>query len=333
MDVRCPNCGTSMQTSSSGVVLDNNAEGISYLVPQTIRNENANKKSKSMDRLEKLNQIKFLTEEYKKEFGENPLKDSVSSIDIPEITDGYVKNTKLHRRWVMAQTFKLLRDDNEWTERFNRKYNFKYQVTMMLEEFRVQKKLFARDSECYEERNAFFNSKVLTNFVLYLNDQIMKYMLKEAKGAFNSRKYGMVFRHNERLVNVASFDVNDYLFHYETIYGESESTANYRIICELHNFLKKNKWYSKFNRLCSYKEAGFVDAFKGAGAYYTMKNMIMFHNCFIYDNGTKLSQKESLEFIKKSIHIAGYRQLAMLKKMIEDNKFSWANTVKKLYFA
>jgi hypothetical protein len=58
------------------------------------------------------------------------------------IKDGYVRNTKLHRRFVMAHMFQGLNyksyhgrksGDNEWVKR----HSIKYAFDMMLEEIRV----------------------------------------------------------------------------------------------------------------------------------------------------------------------------------------------------
>ena len=93
------------------------------------------------------------------------------------IEDGYVRNTKLHRRFVMAQMFQGLNYKswyysgkegyNEWLKNHGLKYSFK----MMLEEIRVLGKLEMRDEESFVERSHFFTNDVI---VATMSDYIGK---------------------------------------------------------------------------------------------------------------------------------------------------------------
>ena len=130
------------------------------------------------ERMEKLNEMGISTGKYftvKLENGTqvhliidengNPKKvDDVICNQI--IEDGYVRNTKLHRRFVMAQMFQALNyiswdrkrsGYNEWLKNLG----FKYQFEMMLEEVRVLGKLEERDSETFLERSNFFTKEVV----------------------------------------------------------------------------------------------------------------------------------------------------------------------------
>lgn len=87
-----------------------------------------------------------------------PTKDAIAN---QIIEDGYVRNTKLHRRFVMAQMFQMLNyvsyDGRE--SGFNaalNHYGYDYQFKMMLEEVKVLSKLEVRDAETFDERATFF---------------------------------------------------------------------------------------------------------------------------------------------------------------------------------
>lgn len=67
-----------------------------------------------------------------------------------------------------------------------------------------------------------------------------------------------------------------------------------------------------------------IDAYKGAGAFYTMQNLIRFHNCTaIDDRGRRLDKYQSLAFLSAKAEEYkngnGWRLLAALKKMLDDN--------------
>ena len=72
------------------------------------------------------------------------------------------------------------------------------------------------------------------------------------------------------------------------------------------------------------QNAAWLDAYKGAGAFFTMQNMIRFHNCVIIDdNGKTLSKNASLAFLNKKAKLyenrEGWRLIGMLKKTLDDN--------------
>ena len=73
------------------------------------------------------------------------------------------------------------------------------------------------------------------------------------------------------------------------------------------------------------KSEAWVDAYKGAGAYFTMKNMILFHNCRIHlDSGEVLDRDASFEYLKKMVaapEYSGKQLFGEMMKLIRDNKF------------
>lgn len=70
-----------------------------------------------------------------------------------------------------------------------------------------------------------------------------------------------------------------------------------------------------------------LDAFKGSGAFATMKNLILFHNCrWHLDDGTILNADESFEALKKLNYnpaTTGRQMFAAMLKLIADNRFNW----------
>lgn len=72
------------------------------------------------------------------------------------------------------------------------------------------------------------------------------------------------------------------------------------------------------------QNAAWLDAYKGSGAFFTMQNMIRFHNCVVIDdNGKTLGKNASLAFLNKKAKLyenrEGWRLIGMLKKMLDDN--------------
>ena len=94
-------------------------------------------------------------------------------------------------------------------------------------------------------------------------------------------------------------------------------------INSLYHYLKKfndarvhMKWETKMSK-------SFVDAYKAAGAFYTMKNLIMFHGCKFREKGKFTSMARSLQILTKhSKDYNDWRLLGIMKDFIEDNGIS-----------
>ena len=90
-----------------------------------------------------------------------------------------------------------------------------------------------------------------------------------------------------------------------------------------------------------------VEAFKGAGAYYTLMNLTMFHGCNIIDKPKKRFYRdvekpaviyyagvEATKFVKSKLDEykgEGWRYLAMLRKCIADNNFDFKARMAEIY--
>lgn len=74
----------------------------------------------------------------------------------------------------------------------------------------------------------------------------------------------------------------------------------------------------------------FKDAYKGAGAYFTMKNLILFHKASFKNGCIKLGQKKSMAMLENKANEyknEGWRLFGVMKKLIEDNNI---DIVKKM---
>jgi hypothetical protein len=69
------------------------------------------------------------------------------------------------------------------------------------------------------------------------------------------------------------------------------------------------------------------EAYKGAGAYYTLQNMVLFHNVVLLGCVNKRHSKALLEKCLESYRGEYWRFHAMLKKTIEDNNFVLAESI------
>ena len=248
------------------------------------------------------------------------------------IEDGYVRNTKLHRRFVMAQMFHGLNFKswdgrkegyNEWLKRFGVKYEF----DMMLEEIRVLGKLEVRDTETFMERSHFFTKDVIvetmTDYIEELKGHINKLPNKNCKGIPYKRIKGkdiFVVDIDKKVYAPLRSDVNrlKYATNYNEIYKIVKNFMN-KMIALPYNTPKSKAW---------------IDAYKGEGAFYTLKNLVMFHGCGIMVDRHMVYGAAAVSVLNKKINEykgEGWRMFALMKKVIADNNFDFKARMAEIY--
>lgn len=251
------------------------------------------------------------------------------------ITDGYVRNTKLHRRFVMAQMFHMLnyvpyyyKRETGYNAYLREMYSYQYTLDMMLEEVRVLSKLEVRDKESFAERSHFFTKGVVG---AVLGDYLAK--LEQYVNGLPEHKCKGVPYKKVRGTNIFTSDIDKKL--YAPIRDKVLRVVNSKTYAEMYRFLEKFMRNIVKLPYDTPKSKDWVDAYKGAGAYYTLKNLIMFHNCTIYtgkygvmhwDKSANLSGDSAVKFLEEKLgEYQGeyYRMFALMKKVIEDNNFNF----------
>ena len=78
-----------------------------------------------------------------------------------------------------------------------------------------------------------------------------------------------------------------------------------------------------------------IDAYKGEGAFYTLKNLVMYHSCDIYkDNYVIPNGTAAVKYLNEKLDEykgEGWRMFALMKKVIYDNNFSFKKAMAKVY--
>lgn len=249
------------------------------------------------------------------------------------IEDGYVRNTKLHRRFVMAQMFQGLNyiswdksrtGYNEWLKN----YGIGYAFDMMLEEIRVLSKLEERDRDTFVERAHFFTrdviAKTMEDYVVALTAHINTLPSKNCKGVPYKRIKG-------DNIFVVDIDKKIYVPLRSDIY-RIKYASNYN---ELYRIVK-----SFMHKMISIpygtpKSKAWIDAYKGEGAFYTLKNLVMFHGCGIKVSAYDVRYGErAVAFLNEKLNEykgEGWRMFALMKKVIADNNFDFKARMAEIY--
>ena len=248
------------------------------------------------------------------------------------IADGYVRNTKLHRRFVMAQMFHALNyksydGRSEGYNEYIKRFGIKYEFDMMLEEIRVLGKLETRDVATFLERSHFFTKDVIaqtmTDYVAELKKYVEKLPNKNCKGVPYKRIKGMnVFVEDiqKKVYVPLERDINR--LKYASNYNEM-----YRIVRSFMNDMIHLPYDTPKSKV-------WIDAYKGEGAFYTLKNLVMFHGCGIKVDGRFVYGAAAVSVLNsrlKEYKGEGWRMFALMKKVIKDNNFDFYKRMNEIY--
>lgn len=242
------------------------------------------------------------------------------------MAQGTVHNSKLFRRWVMAKMFYMMsytpyrhKEPIGVTGMIHR-LGYEYQWKMLMNELNAQKKMESRDPVNFTDRNRWFNIGVVAemafDYIQQLKKRVDALKEKKCKGIPYKRLCGR---------NIFVSDLQVKLYH--PLQMAATHIEHAKNAAQLFDAAKKfNDMRIKMSHNTPQSRA-WIEAYKGSGAFFTMQNLIRFHNCIAFDDaGKRLDKYQSLAFISIKAEEykdgEGWRLLAVLKKMLEDNNIN-----------
>lgn len=251
------------------------------------------------------------------------------------VEGGYVSNWKLFRRWVMSQMFHMLRDMGKNGLTFNavlQRKGYEYQWRMLKNELYAQMKMYDhKDYENTKARYRWFNGCVAHDMAIdyinklrsYIDDKCI-YTTKKDKDGNKKKTYKHTCKGNPyiRLQNedifVADLERKVYT-PLRNLANKMGTATTYKELYDAVREFNKNRkhlaWETKMSD-------AFINAYKGSGSYYTMRNLIMFHGARFLKSGRKMSEVNSLKELEskaKSYDEQGWRMLGVLKQLISES--------------
>lgn len=234
---------------------------------------------------------------------------------------GDVYNWKLSRRWVMSQELHMLAREggmkygmykNSITDQIRRK-GYDYMWKQMEDELHAQMKMFAHsDADNYLDRSRWFNNKVLAAMIEDYRYQLhlhVKHNVKvqKCKGVPYKRICGE---------NVFMEDIQKKVFEpIEKLTREANNARTpsglYNVVCRFNMIRKTRSWNPK-------QCAAWIDAYKGAGAFFTMQNLIRYHKCRFEGMGKEASYSW-LKAKASEYKDEGWRMVGLLRQFLKDN--------------
>lgn len=251
------------------------------------------------------------------------------------VEGGYVRNWKLFRRWVMSQMFHMLRDMDKNGLTFNavlQRKGYEYQWRMLENELYAQMKMAAHgDHENAGARNRWFGGFVASEMAYDYIDKLRKYVddnliykVKKDKDGKKTKSFKHTCKGNPyvRLQNkdifVSDLEKKVFVPLCDLARKMCDSKTYKEVYDAVHEFNKNRKhlaWDTKQSDV-------FINAYKGSGAYYTMRNLIMFHGARFLKSGRKMSEANSLKELESKAKLydeQGWRMLGVLKQLIKES--------------
>lgn len=203
--------------------------------------------------------------------------------------DGYVFNPYIHRRWLPAQYVNLVRyGDEPVNEKIAKRYSERYAINFVFQELDKLCLLKRYDRKAFEERRQFFTVECMKGIILeHLSAGLEEVCKKTGSPSYILCRFGYLVdkKYAEKVESLRRNWWGEY--DNETVYDWSKLQ---NIISEVITNVEKADTYFEirraFNNFPEGKKCivngrqltpGFIEAFWKSGAYYTVKNEIMFH--------------------------------------------------------
>ena len=266
--------------------------------------------------------------------------------DIEEaiMEEGDINSKFLWRRWIMAQVlrhYKTADGQENFHNYFIKNKSMYYVFKTCIAEAKALGNLSGQE---LEERKMFFNEEV---FVRIVRDYFAQYS-KEI-----SEKLKTMDQENRQIVLKQGFGakLEDTFVIGKKAYKESdlaetqkhmeEFTHKMAMLANDENYKDMAKTMSEIYRVfppfkhCKKSEA-WMDAFKGAGAFYTLDNLLRWHHCTIRDENTNevYSGDRALKYLrdrtKALLSKEYYKLYAIMKRVVKENHFDFNKRMEEL---
>ena len=245
--------------------------------------------------------------------------------------EGDVEGKGLWRRWVMGQMFRALNSTGGY-DKYYSILPYDYSWKTLMDELKAQSKI--KDPAQLEIRRRFFNKDA----VIGMLNHYAKILRKLPKNIGTKKCNGTPYVHIPYVGKFFVHDINAFSKKVKDVVIPNVKTASDpdELYIILKGFVKNMIPLPSNTR----KSQAWRNAFMGAGAYYTLDNLIRFHNCVIWaskytepflSNGHKvynvpLSKEKSLSVLDQmsvAYRADFYKLFALMKATIENNDYNY----------
>lgn len=210
------------------------------------------------------------------------------------MTDGNIFNPYIHRRFIAAQFYRLVvrHGIDGMRDAVAREYDWKYAIDQVKKECHKLANLERHDRAAFAERSMFFTLDAIVSILFDYVQQVHVEIDRAALNASGSRS-SAVYIHKSGYVERSHIRPMKYRF--TKLAADAAACRSY---AELDKLLEAFD-FMELNRRIRLPES-FVTPFVNAGAFYTLKNAIMFQNKRLYRNDCAGSLKVLADTAKRS---------------------------------
>lgn len=210
---------------------------------------------------------------------------------------GEVYNPRTTRRWISAQFIRLMRQERVTTsinQVIANFYTYKYSILYTCKEAKLLAHLKDNDPVAFEERKHFFDVNSITDIFMNFAKEFKPSLQSLINTAWSYSDFAVIAEAIELVIAKRAFDI-------------PEGTG------------MKGGRYFKNHKLAN----AFIRSFKKAGAYYTLKNYIMFDRRFILHWFDEVYTRENaLRKLRLEIQAPDYYFYKALKVSMAENYIS-----------
>lgn len=269
---------------------------------------------------------------------------------------GFLDVDGIVRRWIPSQCLHMLNSSTGFHQALSAR-GYEYMWKVLVNEYKRQAALFAdKDLAGYTDRNRWYNKQIVvdaaTDYLQALEKATKAMPRRNCKG----RKYIPVRCKMNARKGVFVDEIPDFL-----------NALNKRVVAIKKAATPKGLYEAvkKFNdarRDISWQPSkitnSFTNAYKASGAYYTMKDLIMFEGCRLRikegsqdtteltfterRNGTtcnfaetqqslEILEKRAEEVVERGVAQYGYQLLGLIQSFLKYNSFDFEATKEKWY--
>ena len=232
------------------------------------------------------------------------------------VQGGTVPNRNLFRRWVMSQVFHGLQANGGFSN-WLKWHGYHYQWEQLIEELRVQTKLYGKDMENFRARNRWFNKKLVIAMARDYYDQLYKDAYSRPTHRCKGVPYITIGSKHIFMDDIHTKLMRPVNMLMRAIENADSPRALYEATRKFWLAMPNRGSWNTYNQCAKWK-----DAYKGMGAYATMQNLLRFHGC-TFPKGNefyqaRLSDLQMLENAAKAYaNGEGWRLFGLMKQMLE----------------
>ena len=227
---------------------------------------------------------------------------------------GTIPEQRLFRRWVAGQMFEMMSRKGGFVNSLRNK-GYEYSWKMVVEEFRVQERICDRDTDECAMRTLWFNRDLAENMARYDFSLTSAYVWNSKRHRYKGQEYIHLHGKNvfvkdiEQLILTPLMDAINNIVRAFTPWGLYTAVREY------------NKLRVRLPHLIAVLCPQFIQAYEGAGAYYTLENLIRFHGVSIEgaDDSLKAISNAAHEYAANG---EGYKMMGMLKAALRYNNIN-----------